>query len=152
MLVACMVDLYNVGTYNADTGFKADYLNELEKIGKDNSGFGWDKHRQMVVAEYVVCHKVVSQFRHHNFPYYDQLTSIYTKDQATGKDPQTTVDIVEEIDADDATTANNLEEGNNYRGCEDDVSLDEMDVSAIQPQLPKPSQDDSISSKKKKKD
>ncbi|MBA0673062.1 hypothetical protein Goklo_025457 [Gossypium klotzschianum] len=92
-------------------------------------------------------HKVVSQFRHHNFPYYDQLTSIYTKDQATGKDPQTTVDIVEEIDADDATTANNLEEGNNYRGCEDDVSLDEMDVSAIQPQLPKPSQDDSISSR-----
>ncbi|MBA0673064.1 hypothetical protein Goklo_025457, partial [Gossypium klotzschianum] len=73
--------------------------------GKDNSGFGWDKHRQMVVAEYVVwnSHKVVSQFRHHNFPYYDQLTSIYTKDQATGKDPQTTVDIVEEIDADDAT-------------------------------------------------
>ncbi|MBA0634098.1 hypothetical protein Godav_005230, partial [Gossypium davidsonii] len=172
MLVACMVDLYNVGTYNADTGFKADYLNELEKMlekvlphamlkakpnlesrirtlkrdlaiiydmlsGKDNSGFGWDKHRQMVVAEYV-SHKVVSQFRHHNFPYYDQLTSIYTKDQATGKDPQTTVDIVEEIDADDATTANNLEEGNNYRGCEDDVSLDEMDVSAIQPQLPKP--------------
>ncbi|MBA0634104.1 hypothetical protein Godav_005230, partial [Gossypium davidsonii] len=32
MLVACMVDLYNVGTYNADTGFKADYLNELEKM------------------------------------------------------------------------------------------------------------------------
>ncbi|MBA0876947.1 hypothetical protein Goshw_002054 [Gossypium schwendimanii] len=96
MLVACMVDLYNVGTYNADTGFKADYLNELERI-------------------------------HHNFPYYDQLTSIYAKDRATGKDAQTTVDIVEEIDADDATIANNLEEGNNYRGCEDDVSLDEMD-------------------------
>ncbi|MBA0876948.1 hypothetical protein Goshw_002054, partial [Gossypium schwendimanii] len=79
-------------------------------------------------------HKVVGQFRHHNFPYYDQLTSIYAKDRATGKDAQTTVDIVEEIDADDATIANNLEEGNNYRGCEDDVSLDEMDVSTIQPQ------------------
>ncbi|MBA0634097.1 hypothetical protein Godav_005230, partial [Gossypium davidsonii] len=76
--------------------------------GKDNSGFGWDKHRQMVVAEYVVWNSYIN--------------------------------IVEEIDADDATTANNLEEGNNYRGCEDDVSLDEMDVSAIQPQLPKPSQ------------
>ncbi|MBA0730457.1 hypothetical protein Golax_022623, partial [Gossypium laxum] len=72
---------------------------------------------------------------HHNFPYYDQLTSIYAKDRATGKDAQTTVGIVEKIDADDATTANNLEEGNNYRGCEDDVSLDDMDVSAIQPQL-----------------
>ncbi|KAH1073923.1 hypothetical protein J1N35_026251 [Gossypium stocksii] len=31
-LVACMVDLHNAGTYNADTGFKAGYLNELEKM------------------------------------------------------------------------------------------------------------------------
>ncbi|PPE00493.1 hypothetical protein GOBAR_DD02474 [Gossypium barbadense] len=31
-LVSCMVDLHNVGTSNADTGFKADYLNELEKM------------------------------------------------------------------------------------------------------------------------
>ncbi|MBA0784945.1 hypothetical protein Gotri_026262 [Gossypium trilobum] len=31
-LVACMVDLYNVETYNIDTGFKASYLNELEKM------------------------------------------------------------------------------------------------------------------------
>ncbi|XP_052483021.1 uncharacterized protein LOC105784453 [Gossypium raimondii] len=31
-LVSCMVDLHNVGTFNADTGFKADYLNELEKM------------------------------------------------------------------------------------------------------------------------
>ncbi|MBA0730459.1 hypothetical protein Golax_022623, partial [Gossypium laxum] len=76
--------------------------------GKGNSGFGWDEHRQMVVAEDVVWNSYI------------------------------TVGIVEKIDADDATTANNLEEGNNYRGCEDDVSLDDMDVSAIQPQLPKP--------------
>ncbi|MBA0671958.1 hypothetical protein Goklo_029770 [Gossypium klotzschianum] len=27
-----MVDLHNVGTFNADTGFKADYLNEVEKM------------------------------------------------------------------------------------------------------------------------
>ncbi|MBA0755132.1 hypothetical protein Gogos_005407, partial [Gossypium gossypioides] len=31
-LVACMVDLYNVRTFNADTGFKAGYLNVLEKM------------------------------------------------------------------------------------------------------------------------
>ncbi|MBA0671079.1 hypothetical protein Goklo_000054 [Gossypium klotzschianum] len=36
--------------------------------GKDNSGFAAD------------------QFRHHNFPYYDQLTSICAKDRATRKD------------------------------------------------------------------
>ncbi|KHG23243.1 ATP-dependent helicase/nuclease subunit A [Gossypium arboreum] len=27
-----MVDLYNVGIYNANTGFNAGYLNELERI------------------------------------------------------------------------------------------------------------------------
>ncbi|KHG28997.1 50S ribosomal L3 [Gossypium arboreum] len=81
-----MVNLYNVGTFNVDMGFKADYLNELEKMlekvlphamlkakpnlelrirtlkrdwsivydmlsGKKNSGFGWDEHRQLVVAK-----------------------------------------------------------------------------------------------------
>ncbi|MFQ6633929.1 hypothetical protein Gotur_011705 [Gossypium turneri] len=30
-LVSCMVDLHNVGTFNADTGFKVSYLNELKK-------------------------------------------------------------------------------------------------------------------------
>ncbi|MBA0739685.1 hypothetical protein Gogos_012925 [Gossypium gossypioides] len=47
--------------------------------GKDNSGFGWDEYRQMVVAE-CASHKAVGQFRHSNFPYCDQLTSIYAKD------------------------------------------------------------------------
>ncbi|MBA0741405.1 hypothetical protein Gogos_014561, partial [Gossypium gossypioides] len=132
-LVSCMVDMYNVETYNADTGFKVDYLNELERMlekvlpyamlkfkpnlelriktlerdwvivydmlnGKDNSGFGWDEHRQMVA------------------------------------------DIVEEIDVEDVATTNNLEEGNNYHGCEDNVSLNEMDVSATQSQPSKPNQ------------
>ncbi|MFQ6624569.1 hypothetical protein Gotur_003312, partial [Gossypium turneri] len=85
-LVSCMVDLHNVGTFNADTGFKAGYLNELERMlqtvlpnvmlkakpniesrirllkrewsivydmlnGQNNSGFGWDEHKQLVVAE-----------------------------------------------------------------------------------------------------
>ncbi|MBA0610249.1 hypothetical protein Godav_011117 [Gossypium davidsonii] len=75
-----MVNLYNVGTYNANTGFKVGYLNELERIGKDNSGFGWDEHKHMVVAEDAVCPKAASQFRNCSFPYYDQLTSIYAKD------------------------------------------------------------------------
>ncbi|MFQ6629413.1 hypothetical protein Gotur_007721 [Gossypium turneri] len=34
VLVAYMVDLHNVRTFNADTRFKADYLNELEKLEK----------------------------------------------------------------------------------------------------------------------
>ena len=31
-LVACMVDLHNVGTFNANTGFKAGYLGELQRM------------------------------------------------------------------------------------------------------------------------
>ncbi|MBA0664326.1 hypothetical protein Goklo_004354 [Gossypium klotzschianum] len=27
-----MVNLYNVGTFNADRGFKAGYLNQMERI------------------------------------------------------------------------------------------------------------------------
>ncbi|MBA0779632.1 hypothetical protein Gotri_003867 [Gossypium trilobum] len=106
----------------------------------------------MVVVEDVVWNSYITgQFRHHSFPYYDQLTSIYAKDRATGKDAQIAADIVEEIDAEDVATANNLEEGNNYHRCEGDAYLDEMDVSAtLQPS--KPNQDGSTFSKKKKKD
>ncbi|MBA0675968.1 hypothetical protein Goari_017481 [Gossypium aridum] len=99
--------------------------------GKENSSFGWDEQRQMVAVE-DASHKAASQFRHRSFSYYDQLTSIYAKDRATRNDAQTTVYIVEEIDVENVTTANNLKERNNYRGYEDDVSLDEMDVSATQ--------------------
>ncbi|PPR89682.1 hypothetical protein GOBAR_AA31004 [Gossypium barbadense] len=187
-LVVYMDDLYNVRTYNADTGFKTDYLDKLERMlkkilphamlkaklnlesririlkrdwtivydmlcVKDNSGFGWDEHRQMVVAEdvvwnsYICSHKAVGQLRYRIFPYYDQFTFIYAKDRAIGKDAQTTTDIVKEIDVEGVT--NNLEEGNNYHKCENDVFLDKMDVSATQSQLSKPNQDGSAFSKKK---
>ncbi|KHG13483.1 Soluble inorganic pyrophosphatase 2 [Gossypium arboreum] len=88
-LAACMVDLHNIGTFNVDTRFKADYLNVLEIMlekvlpnamlkvkpnlesrirtvkrdwsivydmlsGKNNSDFGWDEHRQLVVAKHAV--------------------------------------------------------------------------------------------------
>ncbi|MBA0783705.1 hypothetical protein Gotri_001375 [Gossypium trilobum] len=49
-------------------------------------------------------------------------------DRAIEKYAQTTTDIVKEIDVEDVATANNLEEGNNYHECKNDVSLDEMDV------------------------
>ncbi|MBA0840751.1 hypothetical protein Goarm_003306, partial [Gossypium armourianum] len=70
---------------------------------KYNSNFGWDEHRQLVVAKDVVwnSHKEASQFRHRSFLYYDQLAAIYAKDKATGKDAQTTATIIEEIDAKD---------------------------------------------------
>ncbi|MFQ6670863.1 hypothetical protein Gotur_035598 [Gossypium turneri] len=122
-----MVDLYNVETYNADTGFKVIVYDMLN--GKDNSGLGWDEHRQMVVVEDAVWNSYIT----------------------TRKYAQTVADIVEEIDVEDVATTNNLEEGNNYHGCEDNVSLNEMDVSATQSQPSKPNQDGSTFSKKKKK-
>ncbi|MBA0873964.1 hypothetical protein Goshw_009866 [Gossypium schwendimanii] len=97
--------------------------------GKDNSDFGWDEHGQMVVTKDAMWNSYITgQFRHHNFSYYDQLTSIYAKDRAIEKYAQTTTDIVKEIDVEDVATTKNLEEGNNYHECENDVSLDEMDV------------------------
>ncbi|XP_017644266.1 uncharacterized protein LOC108484893 [Gossypium arboreum] len=121
--------------------------------GKNNSGFGWNEHRQLVVAE-DASHKEAAQFRHRSFPYYDQLTAIYTKDRATGKDAQTAADIIEEINAEDVTVTNTHEERNNFHGSEANVSLDEMDLSATQPQLelqPARNQGDFAFSKKKKK-
>ncbi|PPD81141.1 hypothetical protein GOBAR_DD21928 [Gossypium barbadense] len=152
-LVACMVDLLNLETFNADTGFKVDYLNELEKMlekvlpnvmlkakpnlksrirtlkrywsivydmlsGKNNNDFGWDEHRQLVVAEdmawnsYINSYKEVGQFKHRSFPYYDQLIVIYAKDRVTEKDAQTAADIIEEIDIKDVATTNIHEQRN----------------------------------------
>ncbi|MFQ6641679.1 hypothetical protein Gotur_016668 [Gossypium turneri] len=102
-------------------------------VEKNNSGFGWDEHRQLVVVE-DTSHKETGQFKHRSFPYYDQLTAIYAKDRGTGKDVQRIADIIEEIDVKDVATTNTHEERNDFYGCEADVSLDDMDLSATQPQ------------------
>ncbi|MBA0865335.1 hypothetical protein Goshw_011212 [Gossypium schwendimanii] len=108
------------------------------RSGKNNSSFGWDNHKE------------AGQFKHRSFPYYDQLTAIYTKDRATGKDAQTASDIIEEIDVEDVATTNTHEERNDFHGCEADVSLDDMDFSVTQLQPPR-NQGDSTFSKKNKK-
>ncbi|PPD83542.1 hypothetical protein GOBAR_DD19515 [Gossypium barbadense] len=191
-LVSCMVDLHNVGTFNVDTGFKADYLNKLEKMlekdlpnamlkakpniesrirllkrewsivydmlnGQNNSSFGWDEHRQLVVAEdavwdsYLKSHREAAQFRHRTFPYYDQLTTIYARDQATGKDAQTAADVLEEIYAENVPTTDINEERNTFYDCEADVSLDDMDVSGLEPRGDRDQRGSSSSNKRKKK-
>ncbi|MFQ6665200.1 hypothetical protein Gotur_032014 [Gossypium turneri] len=141
-----MVDLHNVGTFNADTGpnmesrirlLKRDWSIVYDMLnGQNDSGFGWDKHRQLVVAE-DASHKEAGQFRHRSFPYYDQLTAIYARDRATGKDAQTGADVIEEINAQtaaDVPTTDINEERNELYDCEADVSLDDMDVSTTEPQ------------------
>ncbi|MFQ6653313.1 hypothetical protein Gotur_024771 [Gossypium turneri] len=137
-----MVDLHNVGTFNADTGpniesrirlLKRDWSIVYDMLnGQNNSGFGWDEHRQLVVAE-DASHKKASQFRHRSFPYYDQLIAIYVRDRATGKDAQTAADVIEEINVQDVPTTDINEERNEFYDCEADVSLDDMDVSTTEP-------------------
>ncbi|MFQ6654730.1 hypothetical protein Gotur_025594, partial [Gossypium turneri] len=59
-----------------------------------------------------------------------RFTAIYAKDRATRKNTQTAADIIEEIDVEDVATTNTHEERNDFYGCEADVSLDDMDLSA----------------------
>ncbi|MBA0724703.1 hypothetical protein Golax_021375 [Gossypium laxum] len=79
-----MVDLYNVGTYNADTGFKTGYLNELERM-----------------LEKVLPHAMLKA----KLNLESMIRTLKT------------ADIVEEIDAEEVATTNNLEKGNNYHRC-----------------------------------
>ncbi|MFQ6654268.1 hypothetical protein Gotur_025330 [Gossypium turneri] len=61
-LVACMVDLHNVGTFNTETGFKSTIVYDMLSE-KDNSGFGWDEHRQLVVAEDTVWDSYINMLK-----------------------------------------------------------------------------------------
>ncbi|MBA0626134.1 hypothetical protein Godav_003853 [Gossypium davidsonii] len=94
-------------------------------------------------------YKEAGQFKHRSFPYYDQLIAIYSKDRATGKDAQTTIDIIEEIDVEDVAITNIYEEINDFHACEADVSLDDINLSATQLQPPRNQGDFTFSKKKK---
>ncbi|KAG8481488.1 hypothetical protein CXB51_026338 [Gossypium anomalum] len=140
-LVACIVDLHNVGIFNAVTGFKAGYLNELEKMLEKvlpnamlNAKPNLESRIRTLKRDWSISHKEAAQFKHRSFPYYDQLTVIYAKDRATGKDAQTVADIIKEINVEDVATTNTHEERNDFYRCEADVSLDDMDLSGTQSQ------------------
>ncbi|MFQ6669027.1 hypothetical protein Gotur_034437 [Gossypium turneri] len=113
-LVACVVDLYNVETYNADTRFNASYLNELERMLEKVLPHAMLKAKpnlesriRTLKMDWAAVYDLLSGKDNSSF---DQLNSIYAKDRATGKYAQTAADIVEEIDAEDVATANNIEE------------------------------------------
>ncbi|MBA0749384.1 hypothetical protein Gogos_003324 [Gossypium gossypioides] len=119
-LVVCMVDLYNVGTYNADTRFKVDYLNELERMLEKVIPHAMLKAKPNLVSR-------IRTFKRDWAIIYDILSGKDNSDfdRAIGKNAQIAADIVEEMDAKD------------------------MDVSATQSQPLKPNHDGSILSKKK---
>ncbi|MBA0650006.1 hypothetical protein Goklo_017498, partial [Gossypium klotzschianum] len=62
----------------------------------------------------------------------DDLAITFGPSLGCYKDARTIADIDGEIDAKNVATIKNLEERNNYHGCEDDISLDKMDVSTKQ--------------------
>ncbi|MBA0840708.1 hypothetical protein Goarm_003269, partial [Gossypium armourianum] len=74
----------------------------------------------MIVVEDVVWNSYIIM-RIISCLYYLVLTKLISNVDSFGKDAQTAADIVEEIDAEDVATANNLEEGNNYHRCEGDA-------------------------------
>ncbi|MBA0880319.1 hypothetical protein Goshw_013799, partial [Gossypium schwendimanii] len=106
--------------------------------GKKISNFGWDDHKK------------AGQFKHCSFPYYDQLIAIYTKDQAIGKDAQTTIDLIEEIDVEDVATTNTHEERNDFHGCEANISFYNMNLSTTQSQPPRNKGDSTFQRREKK--
>ncbi|MBA0661844.1 hypothetical protein Goklo_006082, partial [Gossypium klotzschianum] len=117
-------------------GFKVGYLNELEKM-----------------LEKVLPHAMLkakpnleSRIRALKMDW----AIVYDMHPTTGKNAQTAANIIEEIDVENVATTNTHEERNDFHGCETDVSLGDMDLSATQSQPPR-NQGDSTFSKKKKK-
>ncbi|GAB4829296.1 hypothetical protein Ancab_018964 [Ancistrocladus abbreviatus] len=123
-LVSCMIDFHNIGTYNAESGFKPG-IKTLKRdwsiiyymvYGKNTSGFGWDDNRKMVVAEahvwdaYVAVHREAIPFRKKAFPHFIDLCLIYAKDRATGVNAQTVDDVFEEIQQEEANQQESINE------------------------------------------
>ncbi|XP_007036788.2 PREDICTED: uncharacterized protein At2g29880 [Theobroma cacao] len=119
--------------------------------GTHTSGFGWDDQRNMVVADdpvweaYIHSHKEAAPFRRKSFPFFNELSIIYARDRATGKDAQTAVDILEEMqDCND--TINEEIECENLAG----YNFEDEDFSNIQPQTSAPRSDTTSTRKRKR--
>ncbi|KAH1074514.1 hypothetical protein J1N35_026842 [Gossypium stocksii] len=117
-----------------DTGFKAGYLNELEKMLEKVLSNAMLKAKPNLESR-------IKTLKRDWSIVYDMLSGKIIAalfrmniDRATRKDTQTATDIIKEIDVKDVATTNTHEERNDFHGCEADVSLDDMDLSATQPQ------------------
>ncbi|KAG8490948.1 hypothetical protein CXB51_014756 [Gossypium anomalum] len=143
VLVSCMVDLYNTGAFNMDTGFKADYLNELEKMlekvlpnamlkAKPNLELRIRTlKRDWSIVYDMLSGKTIAALVGMSIA---SLLLLKMRYRATGKDAQIAADIIEEINVEDVAATNTHEKRNDFHGSKADVSLDGMDLSATQPQ------------------
>ncbi|MFQ6646410.1 hypothetical protein Gotur_019341 [Gossypium turneri] len=109
-LVSCMVNLHNVGTFNANRGFKTGYLNELEKMLEKALPNAMLKAKHNIESRIKVLKRdwsiMYDMLNRKNNSGFDQLTVIYAKDRATGKDAQTAADIIQEINVEDVANTN----------------------------------------------
>ncbi|KAK1430074.1 hypothetical protein QVD17_12570 [Tagetes erecta] len=76
---------------------KSDWSAVHDMLAWNNtSGFGWDHNNDMLDAPQPV-HKNASQWRGKKFPHYWDLCNVFGKDRANGRDAQTAVDILSDI-------------------------------------------------------
>ncbi|MBA0813361.1 hypothetical protein Gohar_027220 [Gossypium harknessii] len=99
ILVQFLVELYHIGNHNANCGFRKGYL-------PHTGDFGWDSTRKVVTVEQAVwdeflkSYKNAAPFKNRALPYFEDFSMIYDKDGATGKDAQTTTNVIEELKED----------------------------------------------------
>ncbi|MBA0634991.1 hypothetical protein Godav_029874, partial [Gossypium davidsonii] len=86
-LIACMVDLHNVGTFNAYTGFNVGYLNELERM------------LEIFLPHVMLKAKPNLELRIRTLK--GDWAIVYDMHRATRKYAETNADIIEEIDVED---------------------------------------------------
>ncbi|KAH6764233.1 hypothetical protein C2S51_015482 [Perilla frutescens var. frutescens] len=90
------------------------------------SGFGWDDDKKCVTAstdvwdDYLKSHPDCSFMKNKSFPYYDQLSLIWSKDRATGINAETPIDVVEDLEREENVN-------------QEDEELDEDGVHIIPP-------------------
>ncbi|KAK5794571.1 hypothetical protein PVK06_035810 [Gossypium arboreum] len=101
--VQLLVELYHIGNHNANCGFKKGHLLVLERM--HTSDFGWDSARKVVTIEQAIWDEFFKSYKNAPFnnrtlPYFEDFSMIYDKDRATGKDAQTTTNVIEELKED----------------------------------------------------
>ncbi|XP_062099853.1 uncharacterized protein At2g29880-like [Humulus lupulus] len=117
------------------------------------SGFGWDNDRKTVTAEksvweaYLQSHKEATPLKIKSFPWYDDLCMVFGKDLATGKNAETTADVVEELQTEEENTTLG-EDDFNYANNVDEVPA--MSVSDATRGAQSHTQSDGSSKKKRK--
>ncbi|KAJ4834782.1 hypothetical protein Tsubulata_002188, partial [Turnera subulata] len=98
--------------------------------GRGTSGFGWDNDRKCITAEnsvweeYLKSHLDAEPFRYKSFPFYEELSIIFGKDRATGKEALDKQEAPNnENVVDDDATSTSFVQANVFEGGEESSKL-----------------------------